>query len=89
MAFLATVAVLPVPHNVSAHTLQAPDTLTADAHGQFSFQAIFIAGPATLLSSYGQISQNVGPGDWVADCFCNPGFCTIQDGETLGIAVQG
>lgn len=88
--FLLVALLLSSPCVCLGHTLWAPDSLSTDAHGFFSYEAVFTAGPGSaILASYSQSGQNVFPAGLVSDCFCDPEICTIQENDSLVIDVQG
>ena len=77
-----------LPLAASAHTLDVPPSVEADAAGDFSFEAVFTVGPGPAeLAAYSWFGiENVERGI-VADCFCGPD-CLLEEGETIVIFVN-
>ena len=81
---------LAAPFAAPADELRAPVAIIAQVDGSFSFQAKFYKGPdADELASYGWFGEENVVGGSVADCFCTPVMCTMNDGDSLTIQVAG
>jgi len=73
-----------------AHTFTTPDSVWAASDGSFHFEAGFTAGPGSYLSGGWEYhgTQNISM-DLYADCFCIPNDCTIPEGESFTVPVDG
>lgn len=79
-----------LPCDSLANKLEAPGTVEARVDGSFSYQGMFTAGPDSVqISSAGWAGFLNVSGGLIEDCFCYPGVCVFEAGETKTLTVKG
>lgn len=76
--------------SINAHTFTGPTSCVADTTGFFSYSCTLAIGPGSLLLA--------GGGGWAIsnvfgvplyDCFCDPEFCFLAEGDTQLVPIVG